>query len=147
MATITNLTAFVCWLLLSNNTTQRKDKDTPSFAPEILKVQSKLLREKTGYCDNKAKILANNPGKWAVGKNGSWEREVHKLSSKHVGARSSWPSNLLFEVVRNTTAWRSKICLLDWIKKTRSNLNLSKTRPKHASLDYPHSPEALATGW
>ena len=100
---------------------------------ENLKVQSKFLRKKRDYCDNRAKEIG-------CGKKGSWEREVRKFLSKQFGG--SWPSILAFEAARNTTAWQSRISPLDWMKTTRSTSNSSKTRPKHASQDYPQSPEA-----
>ena len=114
---------------------------------ENLKFQSKFLRKKRDYCDNKAKESGRTRHealqqlkKMSCGKKGSWEREVRKFLSKQFGG--SWRSILAFEAARNTTAWQSRISPLDWMKTTRSTSNSSKTRPKHASQDYPQSPEA-----
>ena len=102
------------WLLLSKDTSQRKNTNIGKF-----------LKEKPGYGDNRAKAsdrtrqeVWQQPRKMRCGKKEAGKGK--SASSRPNGLVAPDPIKLAFEVVRNTTAWRSNISPVDWVNENNT---------------------------
>ena len=116
-----------------------RDREFKS-SKQVLEEKARLLRQQgKGKRTNKARSLTTTE------ENELWEKKKLGKGSPQVLVKQFggfWPNILVFEVDRNTTAWRLKISPLDWVKTSQSTSSLSRTSKKHASPDCPQSPEA-----